>query len=175
MKDRQIIFGIMLTSTVLFGAIRIYNNGQIDKEALETFKKDVSMAFDNAEKDIIKVTPDIPVNKCECNGTKEIVHGDGHRTPCPCPAGQCKCVKAQEAAVVSAKDKSITLYTRPDCIYCKVWKSEEMPKFLAEGWKITEATTSQGSVPTIEYKIDGQIKLKTGYARLLEVKKLLNE
>jgi hypothetical protein len=30
--------------------------------------------------------------KCcgECKGTGVIVHGDGHRTPCPCPSS-CKC------------------------------------------------------------------------------------
>lgn len=32
--------------------------------------------------------------KCcgECKGTGWIVHGDGHRTPCPCPAS-CPCKK----------------------------------------------------------------------------------
>lgn len=37
------------------------------------------------------------VNKCDCNGSKEIIHGDGHKTPCPCtgdPEG-CKCSKKQ--------------------------------------------------------------------------------
>ena len=36
-------------------------------------------------------------NECECNGTKELIHGDGHKTPCPCtesPEG-CKCRSAQ--------------------------------------------------------------------------------
>lgn len=175
MKDRQIIFGLMLASTVVFSSIKLYNNGRLDQEAVDNFKKEVSSAFDIAEKDIIKVVPNTPVAKCECNGTKEIIHGDGHRTPCPCPTGQCQCVKSQTVSAVAIKDKSIVLYTRPDCVYCKVWKSEEMSKFLAEGWKVTEVTTYQGSVPTIEYKIDGQIKLKTGYSRLSEVKKLLNE
>ena len=36
-------------------------------------------------------------NECECNGTKELIHGDGHKTPCPCtesPEG-CKCRSTQ--------------------------------------------------------------------------------
>ena len=176
MKDRQIIFGIMVASTILFSSIKIYNNGQIDKAVLETFKKEISVAFDSAEKDIIKVIPDIPVNKCECNGTKEIVHGDGHRTPCPCPAGQCQCAKKQEpVASAPAVDKSLILYTRSDCVYCKTWKLNEMPKFVADGWKVTEVTTNEGMVPRIEFNVNGQVKLKTLYSRLSEVSKLLNE
>ena len=36
-------------------------------------------------------------NECECNGTKELIHGDGHKTPCPCsesPEG-CQCRPAK--------------------------------------------------------------------------------
>ena len=36
-------------------------------------------------------------NECECNGTKELIHGDGHKTPCPCsesPQG-CQCRPTQ--------------------------------------------------------------------------------
>jgi len=36
-------------------------------------------------------------NECECNGTKELIHGDGHKTPCPCtesPEG-CQCRSTQ--------------------------------------------------------------------------------
>lgn len=36
--------------------------------------------------------PTPPDGQCcaECRGTGVIVHGDGHRTPCPCPA-TCPC------------------------------------------------------------------------------------
>lgn len=34
-------------------------------------------------------------SKCSCNGSEVIIHGDGHRTPCPCVSagGECKCSK----------------------------------------------------------------------------------
>lgn len=35
--------------------------------------------------------PDHIINECDCNGSKFIVHGDGHRTACPCE--NCTCVK----------------------------------------------------------------------------------
>jgi hypothetical protein len=33
----------------------------------------------------------------ECGGTGFITHGDGHKTPCPCPEG-CDCKPKQETA-----------------------------------------------------------------------------
>jgi hypothetical protein len=49
-------------------------------------------AIDQAERKILKIKPDGPdVEKCPCNGKGYIVHGDGHRTPCPgTSAGPCK-------------------------------------------------------------------------------------
>ena len=47
-------------------------------------------------------------NECECNGTKELIHGDGHKTPCPCtesPEG-CKC-KSQSTQPVEQKELKI--------------------------------------------------------------------
>lgn len=39
-------------------------------------------------------TPPKPGECCSgCKGTGFITHGDGHRTPCPCPPS-CKCKKA---------------------------------------------------------------------------------
>lgn len=205
MKDKEIVLGIVLASTLVFGSIKIYNNEKIDIEALNAFKKEVSSSLDSVEKEIIKVIPDTPINKCECNGTKEIVHGDGHKTPCPCPSDQCTCVKTQapeiEAKVeigpevkpeikpsvetkpqvkkenqpIIVPNKSLTVYTSPNCVWCEVWKSQEMPNFLADGWKITEITTYDAAVPRTEFRIDGKLILQMPYSRLSEVKKLLNE
>lgn len=42
--------------------------------------------------DYLKIPhPDHIVNECDCNGSKFIIHGDGHKTPCPCE--NCTCVK----------------------------------------------------------------------------------
>jgi hypothetical protein len=35
--------------------------------------------------------PDLIVNECDCNGSKTITHGDGHKTKCPCE--NCICQK----------------------------------------------------------------------------------
>lgn len=38
--------------------------------------------------------PPKPGECCKaCKGTGHVTHGDGHRTPCPCPSS-CKCKKA---------------------------------------------------------------------------------
>jgi hypothetical protein len=63
----------------------------IDKPRSEGF-----VAFIVNEKSFDSEGGDVQ-NECECNGTKELIHGDGHKTPCPCtesPEG-CKCRSAQ--------------------------------------------------------------------------------
>lgn len=47
-----------------------------------------------------------PTPKCKCNGTEVIVHGDGHKTPCPCLGGnnKCNCGKTQEAPEIKSKE-----------------------------------------------------------------------
>lgn len=55
----------------------------------------VSAARASMETDAAPVPPAPPgptPGKCcgECNGKGVIIHGDGHRTPCPCPAS-CPC------------------------------------------------------------------------------------
>tara|TARA_Y100001958_G_C21125047_1_gene468024 strand:+ start:254 stop:685 length:432 start_codon:yes stop_codon:yes gene_type:complete len=50
-------------------------------------------------------------NECECNGTKELIHGDGHKTPCPCtesPEG-CKCRPTQPVTQGEIKNTEQTV------------------------------------------------------------------
>lgn len=44
-----------------------------------------------------------PPGKCceDCRGTGWIVHGDGHRTPCPCPP-ECACKQPRAEPVPAA-------------------------------------------------------------------------
>lgn len=51
-----------------------------------------TMAIDTAP------APEPPAGGCciECRGTGWIVHGDGHRTACPCPA-DCACKKPKQS------------------------------------------------------------------------------
>lgn len=57
---------------------------------VEDWKKEIGLAFDEAEIKIfnVKPTPDIvgpheDPEKCICKGTGVIVQGDGHKTVCP--------------------------------------------------------------------------------------------
>ena len=71
----------------------------IDKARSEGF-----VAFIVNEKSVDSEGGDVQ-NECECNGTKELIHGDGHKTPCPCtesPEG-CKC-KSQSTQPVEKKE-----------------------------------------------------------------------
>ena len=51
-----------------------------------------------------------PVNQCDCDGSKVMVHGDGHTTPCQCHItgdGVCRCAKAPKGNAKSC--------TGPEC------------------------------------------------------------
>lgn len=47
---------------------------------------------------------DKPSKECcgECKGTGVITHGDGHKTPCPCPP-DCKCKAAKSVRCPDVK------------------------------------------------------------------------
>jgi hypothetical protein len=65
---------------------------QIDREAPRASAA-VSAAYaTTAQEKAPQPQPEPPKPGCctECGGKGFIVHGDGHRTPCPCPAS-CKC------------------------------------------------------------------------------------
>ena len=48
--------------------------------------------MDKHEGELKTSPPPDPVAECKCGGTGEIVHGDGHKTPCTCEL-PCKCEK----------------------------------------------------------------------------------
>ena len=58
---------------------------------IDEWKSQARIAFEEAEKEIFKVAPkpDVIVGpnedpaKCPCRGSGVIIHGDGHKTPCP--------------------------------------------------------------------------------------------
>jgi len=77
----------------------------IDKARSEGF-----VAFIVNEKSFDSEGGDVQ-NECECNGTKELIHGDGHKTPCPCtesPEG-CKCRSAQPVTQGETKNTEQTV------------------------------------------------------------------
>tara|TARA_B100000073_G_C23405028_1_gene440804 strand:- start:68 stop:481 length:414 start_codon:yes stop_codon:yes gene_type:complete len=55
---------------------------------VEGWKKEISNSFDEAEKKVFAVDDEVlgphpDKDKCICKGSGVIVHGDGHKTPCP--------------------------------------------------------------------------------------------
>lgn len=63
---------------------------QMYTDYIKQWKKDVSIAFNEAEVKIYNITPtpdivgpDEDPAKCICKGTGVIQQGDGHTTPCP--------------------------------------------------------------------------------------------
>lgn len=175
MKEKHLFLTSVLTTSLIISGFKIYNkSGQIDQEALTQFKNVVSESFSDAEKLIIK-NPDT-VNKCECNGSKIIVHGDGHRTPCPCTgtASGCKCGTKQNESQQIQPRKIVKFFTRDNCVYCDKWKAEQLQRFKNADWDVEEGIGA-GVVPFFEFISGNKKKVKVGYTTLEEAEKIINE
>jgi len=89
----------MKLSTVivlLFFAITLIPSNVLNRNSVASInrkKAEGYVAFIANDKENIDNNTDNVVEKCECNGTKQIIHGDGHRTPCNCvnSGSECKC------------------------------------------------------------------------------------
>lgn len=62
-----------------------------DETRLKTVMEKANSIMNKHENEM-KPSPPEPVSKCECGGTGQITHGDGHKTPCTCDL-PCKCEK----------------------------------------------------------------------------------
>ena len=63
------------------------------KEDLKSEIDRINLILDKYEKALVEVKPVTPPKEeCKCGGTGKIVQGDGHVTPCTCPA-PCTCKK----------------------------------------------------------------------------------
>lgn len=72
---------------------QVYGSRNVETEVKAEIDR-VNLILNDAEKKYIKTNvpkpkPPNPI-ECGCNGAKEITHGDGHKTPCPCGAN-CVC------------------------------------------------------------------------------------
>jgi len=179
MKEKQLFLTSVLATSLVISGFKIYNkSGQIDQEALAKFKDLVSESFNDSEKLIIK-NPDT-VNRCECNGAKIIVHGDGHRTPCPCTGttSGCKCGTNQQQELQQSQQiqsrKIVKFFTRDNCVHCDRWKAEQLQRFKNADWDVEEGVGA-GVVPFFEFISGNKKKVTVGYTTLEEAEKIINE
>lgn len=59
-----------------------------------------------------------PISKCECNGSKVMVHGDGHKTPCQCfneGDGVCNCSKSGSSGENTSGSSGCQCYNNDAC------------------------------------------------------------
>jgi len=122
---------------VFIGVVLFCSNGFAqESESVTKIRGVVVQAIEKVEKLIFgaEVKPDPkPEPACPCNGTGFITHGDGHRTPCPCPTGQCNCKKGQESPKVEPSPNFI-MYTKSWCGPCQSWKAQNSKKVKDAGW-----------------------------------------
>lgn len=84
-----IVLLLFIVSLIPSGVINT-NSFSVDRNKSEGY-----VAFVANDKDVnVDITPE-PSEECQCGGSKEIIHGDGHRTPCQCinSGGPCNCKK----------------------------------------------------------------------------------
>ena len=62
--------------------------------------------------------PPDPVTKCDCDGSKVMIHGDGHKTPCQCfneGDGICNCVKSGSSDQNTSESSDCKCYNNGTC------------------------------------------------------------
>lgn len=116
--------------------------------------------------------PDIPdlVEECDCAGSKVMVHGDGHTTPCQCfntGDGKCKCSKVESVFLEEDKfkTKQIIMFTSDYCPPCKNFKQQEIPKLQQVQWKVGPEKDSH--LRLVDINEDNELYQKYGKNRSL--------
>lgn len=59
-----------------------------------------------------------PVTKCDCDGSKVMIHGDGHKTPCQCfneGDGVCNCSKSGSLEQNTSESDKCECYNKDTC------------------------------------------------------------
>ena len=131
--------------------------------------------------------PDPDINKCVCDGTGIITHGDGHTTPCPYHS-------KNETPKVKPVNKQILFFTMKGCGPCARFKSSEIPSLKKTGWKVSESKDamirildiakcpdlwnkykSSNSVPQFVLVVNGKrVKTMVGFNTATQIANLYN-
>lgn len=146
----------------------------------DELKNKAVKAFDTAESKVLNVSPDKPdvVEKCPCNGTGVIVHGDGHRTACPgTEDGPCQFRRQGDVAQVEQPKKAfelpknnqvtkvvrdhalIVMESQDGCLPCeKIKRSQFLKDLLKSGWRFKVISPRPGTleVPKLTVYMGGQ-------------------
>lgn len=160
--------GVILALIILAVAVTVFKkvgNIDISAEQIKSKQTEINLCIDKAEEKVLKEKDDEKddekdENECPCDGGGYIIHGDGHKTPCPCE-GDCKC-KEKTTAFTEEKNGIINFYTLPNCAPCLKWKKEIKPWLEASDWKVEELPSTKAA-PWFEIWIDNQMYTYQGF------------
>jgi hypothetical protein len=166
MKFSTILILVLLGIT--FIPINTKINNLVDSFDFDHPKNEGYIAY------IVNSQTEIPqpdnVSECDCNGSKEMIHGDGHKTPCQCfntGDGTCKCKKKVTNYTSSLEDKfkskQIVMLSSYSCEPCNKFKQVEVPKLEAVTWKV--GTESDCHLKIINVEDDIEFYKKYGKGR----------
>lgn len=163
MKNEDKIIFAIIAITVAIGLFKKISNGPTE-ETVEKIKTEINLSIDKAEGQILdkKIDEDTKIS-CECNGTGFIIHGDGHKTPCPA-GDDCKAKEKTTAYMMSSEEKNglITFYTLPGCAPCQRWKNEIQPWVEKADWKVVEVKSNKAA-PWFEVWIKNRVYIFEGF------------
>lgn len=159
--------GVILALIILAGAITVFrkvNNIDMSAEKIQSKKTEINLCIDKAEEKVLKdknKDEEKDENECPCDGSGYIIHGDGHKTPCPCE-NDCKCKEKTTAFTEQGKNGIINFYTLPNCKPCLKWKTEIKPWVEAAKWKVEELPSTKAA-PWFEVWINNQMYTYQGF------------
>jgi thiol-disulfide isomerase/thioredoxin len=139
MKDYYLPIFIIILVLLAPDKIELPNTFAFDERENEGLAAFVVTSYVPAEQDEAKP------KDCECNGTKQIITGDGVRLPCPCDNCQCKKKLATtepqpqvHSQGIPYSDYYYVQFTASWCGPCKKFDREEQHKLEKLGIKVVE-------------------------------------
>lgn len=72
------------------------------------------------------------------------------------------------------KDGTIVMYTSDSCVWCVRWKTCELAKIKAAGWKFEEVYTPDGPWPRFDVHGRGKVVRHVGYMSMSVLKQIVD-